>query len=94
MVEAQSHWSMGKTGMVTSAVSFLLAALFNTESSSVWLISLLLILWMTTIMPGMLGVSAIIHAKKDAGQFIANVFAAIGFWFAGFILALIAMAIV
>ena len=77
---------MGKTGVVTSVTSLLLGAAYNYGVPSTGLVAMLILLWLVVIMPGMVGVSAIATAQRDAGRFIVNVLAAFGLWMAGLVL--------
>lgn len=88
-IEAQSTWSMGKTGLVTSGTSLLLGLAYNYGIPSGGIAALFSLLWLVVIMPGMVGISAIATAQRDAGKFLLNVFAALGFWVAGLVLVII-----
>ncbi len=89
VIEAQSRWSMGKTGLVTSATSFLSGLAYSYEVPSGGIAALFILLWLVVLMPGMVGISAIATAQRDAGKFLLNVFAALGLWLAGLVLVIL-----
>lgn len=88
-VEIQSHWSLQTTGIVTSSISFGLGLLNASGWMSVVAITLLIILWLLAVMPGMLLVSAWLNANNKISSFIAKVLITIGLWWLGALLCLI-----
>ena len=93
LVEAQSHWSMGKTGMVSSGVSLGLGLIYSSGIIGAMWPAILMLLWLFLILPGMLGVTAVSHARGNLGQFGINLSTAVGLWLAGFFIMLIGMAL-
>ena len=87
VVEAQSRWPMWKTALVTSGGSLLLGALYRYSIPNVGLAALFLLLWLAVIMPGMIGISAVASAKRDAGRVVMNILAGLGLWVVGLMLA-------
>ena len=93
MVEAQSRWSMGKTALISSLVSFSLGSALEVSFLNTTAIGMLIGFWFFLFMPVMLVVSAIMSANKDAGHFIIYLMASSGIWFLGGFLTIIAAAI-
>lgn len=91
LVEAQSHWSMGKTGLVSSGVSILLGVMYQYGIPNSTLVAVLILLWMILILPAMLGISAIATARRKASQFGVNLLSAFGLWAAGLVLVVVGM---
>ncbi|MCF6272014.1 MAG: hypothetical protein L3J37_02320 [Rhodobacteraceae bacterium] len=90
MVEAQSRWSMGKTALVTMAVSFGLGALTNATTVFGVLVAVLLGFWLMFFLPGMLFLSAFISTRRNAGLVVLNLVAATGLWGLGVLVSVIA----
>ncbi|MCF6304665.1 MAG: hypothetical protein L3J33_04785 [Rhodobacteraceae bacterium] len=88
-VEIQSHWSLGTTGIVTSSISFGLGLLNASGLVSGVAITLLIILWLLMIMPGMLLVSAWLNANNKISSFILKVLTTVGLWWLGALLCFI-----
>lgn len=80
LVEAQSRWGMGKTAMVSIAVSLLLGIFLNSGMSYTVLVGSLTGLWLLLVLPVMLFTSAIMSARKDAGRAVVNLLASAGLW--------------
>ncbi len=93
LVEAQSRWSMGKTALVSIFTSLILGVLFNIESLSPVFFGVLIGFWLLIILPSMVFVSAIMAARKDAGQIILNLILATGLWVLGVLLSVVAMVV-
>jgi len=91
MVEAQSKWSMGKTAFVTVLTSLLLGVAFNIDAFNPVLIGVLTGFWMLFFMPGMLLVSAFVHAKGDISRMALNLILATGLWMLGFLISLVSL---
>ena len=92
IIEAQSRWSMGKTGAIVAGVSFALGVVYAWEVFGTMVPATIMILWILLIMPVMLGVTAVSHAAGKLGQFGINLSSAVGLWLAGLFIMLMGMA--
>jgi hypothetical protein len=66
----------------------LLGALHRYSIPNVGLAALFLLLWLVVIMPGMIGISAVASAQRDAGRMVINILAGLGLWVVGLMLAI------